>query len=248
MIHNPRHKVGEHCGLRPVAIKPTIVFTPHFGGDISSIRRHQEFFSKLGYKTAFVPYEFGPQKNAPRTIFYMKAGVTGLWLSQLTSVLDKITGPKIIFSFSFPSCIVFQLMAEVPRSDVKAWITDGGPFLWPWLGISNYFKYTRRDLPQWKISAAGAFGFVVLGGPLYMWRINRWVRKMPRAFPILSIRAGKDALVPEASIEALFALNKDLNVKVLRIPEAEHMLGLKSFPEIYKPPLEQFLSTVSITE
>lgn len=228
-----------------VRFKETIVFTPHFGGDLTSIRRHQEFFNQLGYETELVPYEFGIQKNAPSAIFYMKSGVKGLWLDQLTETLDRIPGPKIIFSFSFPSCIVFQLMAEKPRADVKGWITDGGPFLWPWLGIKNYFKYTRQDLLKLQLFAVGAFGFVILGGPIYKWRINRWARNMPRTFPILSIRGGKDALVPEMSIEALFNLNKDMNLKVLRLPEAEHLQGLKQFPEKYRNAVVQFLTPLS---
>lgn len=239
---------------RPKKFKETIVFTHHYGGSASSVRRHQEFVADLGYDSVAFDYSY----NAPASRQWilpltrnMKLGAKSAWIVELNAVLDSIEGDKIIFSFSFPSCATLHLLAESPRRDVKAWMTDGGPFLETWKCMGNFFKFEKPMLNPMSHFLATASGYLLMGGPFYKGLMHGWLEKIDANFPILSIRAEKDALVPESAIAAVFAprsnsQRSDLNLQVLRLLGVEHMQGLKKAPELYSKTVSDFLAKVSL--
>src|SRR5262249_27531667 len=69
--------------------------------------------------------------------------------------------------------------------------------------------------------------------------------KLPKDFPILSIRGWQDPLVPVSAIEKAFRGHDQLDLEILNLPEGQHLDGLKNFPQLYKPRVEEFLKSVA---
>lgn len=226
----------------------TVVLTHHFGGNGALMRRHQEFLSEVGYDSIAFDYSLSSpaSKQSPlQLLMRMYRGAHTVWRRELLQVLNECPGDKFILSFSFPSCAVLSLLAENHRTDIKGWLSDGGPFLKLWTCMNNYFRYEKpisHAIPRALATAGGVF---FVGSPFYLKDMRRWVKKIDPNFPILSIRGGRDELVPEDAIEEVFKIRSDLNLEVLRLPEAGHMQGLRKYPELYKPAVAHFLQAHS---
>lgn len=242
---------GEFRPSQNKRFEPVVVFVHHFGGRHSSSLRHQNMMLKMGFDCYAFDLSFNEppnQINLPaavqRLVQARRESVIEVWRQELKTALDQIDRAKIIFSFSFPSVTVPALLAEEPRTDVLAWITDGGPFLDEWKCMWNLFTWAF-PVPNLALRALRTtYGFVWLGGLSYDRNVQRWMNRIEPRFPILSIRGGKDILVPPAAIAKFFATNPGLNLAVLDLPEAGHLDGLKLFPQLYRTRLESFLQTV----
>lgn len=218
--------VGDPRGL-------TVVFLHHFGGKRSSTRRHQDVVTALGfdafaYSLKRVDGEFAP----------FRADLIRDWADELRTVLDSIPGPKILYSLSFPSMAVACLLGERDRSDVRAWVCDGGPFQHVFRGMWNYFAQEAADEPAWRRGLMTVASYVRVGGPMYGAHADRWVSRIRLSLPILSLRAGADQLVSAAAIDRVFAANPRLYLKTAVFPGAPHLAGVMS-PD-YAPVLNTF--------
>lgn len=232
----------------PKKFRETIVFTHHYGGSATAFRRHQEFVAGLGYDSVAFDYLYNDKATTSRLIPLvrgMRDGVNEVWPKQLNDVLDSIDGGKFIFSFSFPSCATLHLLSRSKRQDVHGWLCDGGPFMQPWRGLGNFFRHSMPNLDVFRLFFVTSVGYLYMGGPKYTAMMRHWILNWPLQIPILSIRAGRDALVPTEMIDGVFRENPSLNLTVFNLPEAEHMLGLKKFPEIYGEHLQKFLLPLS---
>jgi hypothetical protein len=91
-----------------------------------------------------------------------------------------------------------------------------------------------------KLSAVAA-SFLAMGIYNYKRDVRTYFRSLPDGFPVLSIRAWQDALVPIAAIDQFFELQNHLSLEILSLPEADHLQGLKEYSEDYQPRLMKFL-------
>src|SRR4051812_24139267 len=88
---------------------------------------------------------------------------------------------------------------------------------------------------------ATALSYLIIGAFSYESGVKKWLSELPLDFPILSIRAGRDKLVPPRAIEAFFATIQSNKYETFEIPEATHLEGLKNFPHLYKSRVKEFL-------
>lgn len=239
---------GLHFRSPEKKFEPVIVFVHHFGGNRSSTRRHVELVNKLGFDavTFNLSFNSAPKWKGPLHDFVrlgrlaLKTDFPVKWAKEIEDVLNSLTGEKIIYSFSSISAAVIKVISERPSKDIKAWICDGGPFLFIYPAFIRYQKYIA-GAPLWAQPIGAAFAYALFGGFSYNRRLKKWLGRFPLGFPILSIRAGADVLVPPEAIEAVFDLNRQLNLKVLSLPGVAHLEGLKTAPLEYQGSLQEFL-------
>ncbi len=226
----------------------SILFIHHYGGNAQSTRRHQEFLNRIGYHCASITLSFNQWKEWQLKVPISKdrsLGLWRIWADEIEDTLDNIPGNKIIFSFSSPSSSVALALGRRQQKDVKAWICDGGPFFNMWSCLWNYFTHEspiKNRLIRAGVTTSALQFFM---GLKFEDDFKKSLRKLPAGFPILSIRAWQDKLVPMKAIEAAFENQEHLHLETLALPEAEHLQGLKMFPEIYEPRVENFLSKYS---
>jgi pimeloyl-ACP methyl ester carboxylesterase len=224
------------------AFEPTIVFIHNFGGTHATTRRYQEMVGTMGFDSfsftlglCSIPLSARQKREA------LRVGMIEHWTKELEIVLEALDGPKIMYTFSFPSVTVPALLYRSQRRDVLGWVCDGGPFLNLWQNLWNFYSYQSpvpsRALRAWKTESA----YFVFGGHWYRQRLRRWVPALDPQFPILSVREGSDQLVSQETIDAFFAFNPGLNLRRLVIPQAGHLDGLKKSPELYRDGVGGFL-------
>jgi len=236
----------------------TVVFVHHFGGHKWSTKRHQDLVLDAGFDCVTFNLYFnsfeGPQ-SAAQQLSKMFRHLVGLekdfvlqWAEQLNLILDQIPGDKVIFSLSSPSSAVASCWGLHQRTDLRAWICDCGPFLDAWQCFRNYSRYEAHLENPPFLQAFTLLGYLLFGGLSYQKRMREWMSRLPPAFPLLSLRAGKDLLVPPSSIQKFFSPYKDLNLKVFCFEEAGHLTAIKSMPEKYRQVVVTFLQEIHKTK
>jgi pimeloyl-ACP methyl ester carboxylesterase len=235
-----------HCTPKR-EFEEVVVFVHHYGGNRSSVKKHADFVSALGFDsvcfTLGAPYRPGWIKRTP--LGDIRYGLRQRWETEIGRILDAIPRPKIIYSFSFPSIPAACALAEREAQDVRAWICDGGPFLMPVQCFWNYYTHHERTPALWLRTARVAAGVAALG----MWNLKedlyQALEKLPANFPVLSVRYWQDQLVPIAAIDEAFSGNHRLKLETLTLPEGDHIEGLQNHPAEYKPRVAQFLKKIA---
>lgn len=236
---------GRYLRASHRQFKETVILVHHFGGNRASVKRHQDFLHDLGFDS--VAFSLGmphrPKFLQGTLIDEVRPRLRHRWESEIRDVFDAVPGPKIAYTFSFPSAATAVVMANRKDADVRAWICDGGPFLMPLRCFWNYFTHADPTPRFWRKTARMALGY----GSLDMWSLEKDLRQaldqFRPGFPVLSIRSWQDPLVPIAAIDAAFAGHNQLRLETLTLPEAGHIDGFHRFPEDYKPRVAQFLNT-----
>jgi hypothetical protein len=189
----------------------------------------------------FVPFFFGKKQQMKRHALFM----------------SEIGFDSVIFNLSYKWYNVVPRLKDsmklgwglkhVWTQEIKT-ILDSipGPFFDLIKCNWNFFTHGKKKI-----------GLKKLGWNLYargIWtiehekEITRDLARLPKNFPILSIRGWLDPLVPTTAIEKAFKGHDHLDLEILNLPEGGHLDGLKKFPEIYKPRVTDFLKSVSTTE
>lgn len=228
--------------------KETIVFVHHFGGNRSSTKRHQHFVNQLGFDSVSfnMGYNSAPIWKSPWREFGRLIGQSKLgswqtaWTQDLIDVLNAVPGDKIAYSFSSPSISVVRAIVLEKRRDIKAWVCDGGPFLKVYWSLLKYYHFQTK-LPRWAHPLGAALAHVLVGAVGLTVRTRRWMQQFPPDIPILSIRAGRDRLVPSASIAEFFAAYTGAKLQILELPEVDHLEGLKNSEKNYTAVVGAFL-------
>lgn len=224
----------------------TIVFVHHFGGSPKALRRHVEMVNSLGFNAVTFQNIFNELKlPAPLPISpKMDFGIFAVWRDQIESVLNTISGKKIVYSFSNLCFSAIAAVGERHASDISGIVCDSGPARdiirswWNLVGekykIKNFFLKTAM-LP---------IGYLFIGLS-FKENIPKVLRALPDNLPVLSIRGWQDHLVPYEEIEAFFDQQDHLDLRVLSLPKGGHLDGLKQFPDEYLPAVKEFLEKIS---
>ncbi len=223
----------------------TVVFVHHFGGGLRTTLRHMRLVNNLGFDAVRFELQFNKMElsNLFPITADLKIGARNIWMEQVEAVLNAIPGKKILYSFSMPSLGALGAMANRHAADISGWVTDGGPFLQLMRASNNLFEHeydVKNPLLRYLYSGASyfAFGF---GTEV---SVPRWLEELPKGFPVLSIRGGKDPLVPCSAINAVFNQVDHLALEKLFIPDGGHLDGLKKFASVYEPAVKGFLTKV----
>src|SRR5690606_34507754 len=99
-----------------------------------------------------------------------------------------------------------------------------------WKLLSQEYVVKNRLL---RIPATGFLS--VLWGADHSKVLHEDISNLPKDFPLLSIRGWEDKLVPVHCIDDAYANVGHLKYETLALPKAEHLKGLKDFPDDYKP-------------
>lgn len=234
IIKSPNKKYSE-----------TIVFVPFFFGKKQQMKRHAEFVAEIGYDAVIFNLSYKWYNVVPKMKESLSLGwgIKHVWTNEISKILDTIPGEKILFAFSNPSTAALEAAVEREVRDIKAIIFDGGPFFDLLKCNWNFFTHAKPQKGLMKIGwNAYARGIWTID---HEKEINRDLAKLPKDFPVLSIRGWLDPLVPTSAIEKAFNGHNQIDLEILNLPEGGHLDGLKKFPDIYKPRVTDFLNSIS---
>jgi len=220
--------------------KPTVIFTHSMWGNHRITARHVKLFNDLGYscvtfdlyKSTSIRETLALNWKKPGRFLYQEL------IDQITDVQNSVPGPKIMFSLSGPS--LCSLIASSSRTDIVAFICDGGPF-------KEIYTCTLRMFRQQTSVPTLPLQMLVTGVACAFWGLQSYAHLQkalaawPKDRPILSLRGGKDPIVFPENIAHAFADQPQLPLTVGMIPEAGHLDGLKNFPGLYKKLVMSFL-------
>jgi len=223
-----------------MGLKPRIILVPFFGAKPVQLQRHQKFLEELQFEVTQVTlsYHWRPNINSRYEV-----GMKGVWTDEIEQTLNKVSGDKIIFSFSNPSAAAISAIVKRRACDVKALICDSGPsgdFFKSVIGLLKH-QYKVPTLLLYPLSIAFYLGW----SPNWNESLKQDVEHLPTGFPVLTIQGWKDLLISPSQIDKAFESAKQIDRIKLVLPEAGHLNGLKKFPELYKPAVESFLKQVT---
>ncbi|MCB0394168.1 MAG: alpha/beta hydrolase [Bdellovibrionales bacterium] len=223
---------------------PLVVFVHFFGGSQKHLFRHIRLISEIGFDC--VTFDLSDHRWRVPLSKIKRFGIEHVWADEVREVLAHFSDrPLILFTFSNPSASAMEAMTK-PKvyKNILGMICDGGPFMdllrCSWNLCKEEFKINNRGVRT--IATGGMF---LLWSPLHEKYLNESLSKIPNGFPILSIRAWKDKLVPVTSIDKVFEGHKNIDLEVLDIPNAEHLTGLRDSPESYHDRIESFLTRLT---
>jgi pimeloyl-ACP methyl ester carboxylesterase len=222
-----------------------IVLVHFFGGSQTHLLRHVKFLNQMGYDC--ISFDLSNHKTQiPFSKVNKRFGIVHAWGDEVRQILELTKSePVVIFSFSNPSASALEALTTPNLFlNVKGLICDGGPFAQllkcSWNLSREEFKIKNRLIRTF--ATAGMFA---LWSPLHTHFLKESITKLPLGFPILSIRAWKDKLVPVSAIDEVFSGHSNIELHVLDLPTAEHLTGLRDAPDIYQRRVSEFLSRLS---
>jgi pimeloyl-ACP methyl ester carboxylesterase len=231
------HSPAESAGA---AALPTVVFIHNMWGSHKVTLRHVRLMNRLGYNCAtFDVYKSTSIKETLTLSF--KKPIAFLYkdiVHQIEDVLDAIPGNKIIFGFSGPSLCGF--IAAGPRTDVKAYICDGGPFKEIWECTLRMFEQ-QTQIPTRALKATATTASILYWGVHAFSHFHETMSDWPSNRPILSLRGADDPIVFPENIQHAFQDHPDLPLTIVTLKGVGHLDGLKNRPEDYEKAIKSFL-------
>lgn len=223
---------------------PLIFFVHFYQGDKRRLLRHIRLVNSLGFDA----FAFNLKENPKHIWNYtfnsqMKFGLKHMYAEQITELLNLLPGKKIIFSFSNPSASAIEAIAFRNHFDILGLICDSGPSAKFKNSSWNLFRHEKHYHFAKTLVASQILSY--LWSPLLHNDIHQDLLKFPADFPILSLQGEKDLLIPPDHIEAAFTPHKQLDYKKFVIKNCGHLLGLRDFPDVYKPVVKDFLFKIS---
>lgn len=223
----------------------TVVIVPFYQGRQGHLQRHIQMILDLGFKVCvFDLYSQGPWRLD--TLFSSRDmfGLKSIWADQIEGILNSFDGPKIIFAFSNPSASAFEAIARRNAVDVLGMICDSGPSGNFISSIVNMLRQEKRAGPlplRWATALTMSLGWSLDFKNV----VHKDLANLPEGFPILSIRGWKDKIVTPYDIDKVFEPHPQLQWKKLSLPMAEHLNGLRDFPDEYRAPVAEFLKSLA---
>ncbi|PWU14175.1 MAG: hypothetical protein C5B49_13545 [Bdellovibrio sp.] len=225
----------------------TVLLVPFYGGKKFQLHRHIDLLNDLGFNVvtydqpagySFVPLFMSPQKGI---------GFKHVWADQVEALLNEIHGRKILFAMSNPASGAIEAIARRGAYDIVALICDSGPTANFWESSLNYLT-TEEPVPTKVLRMALATLSTTLWAPDFRSTLLKDLKRFPPHFPILSIRGWKDHLISPKYVDMVFEPISHLDWRKLSLPEADHLTGLRDFPEEYGPAVARFLSELTLTK
>ena len=131
-----------------------------------------------------------------------KWGLRHIWADRIEEIIKLTPGEKVIFTLSNPSFSVLDAVARVNANEIKAIICDGGPFFDIYKFYWNLFTHAFNYNFYFR-AVQTLLGACYWNTFLYKQAARKYISKFDNKVPLLSIRAEKDILVTEESIETV---------------------------------------------
>lgn len=238
---------GEFFLSKNKKFSELIFFVHFFGGNKKQIIRHIRMVNQLGFD-AFAFHLQGNHKD----LFSLRLpisrknqfGAKHIYADQIETLLNRISGKKIVFAFSNPCASAIEAMARRFCSDTVAMICDSGPTARFIPSAYNLYthEYKVRPLPLRLLLTP----ILSMGWSPFLHRdLDKDLAQFPSGYKILSIRGWKDLLIPPGHIDEVFDPHTQLDWTKLSLPECGHLTGLRDFKDDYIPAVESFLKKVS---
>lgn len=223
----------------------TILLVPFFDGEKVNLKKHWEFLNELGFDAVVFDLFHGPWKGGPLPLASDGSfGMKHVWADQIEQLLNEITGPKFVFSFSNPSASAIEAISRRNSVDIKGLVCDSGPSGKFWNSMNSFFIHERpiRFPPlRWMAATLSS----AYWNPRMEASVHEDLETFPKRFPVLSIRGWRDPLVPPEAIDKVFEPHTQLDWRRVSLPEGRHLNGLRDFPNEYRPAVERFLREFS---
>ncbi len=239
---------GELFRAKKKKHKALIFFVHFYHGDKKALLRHIRFVNQLGYDA----YGFNLRDQmkdhymVPYSTISKKFGMKHALADQIEEHLDLLSNyeSKIMFAFSNVAACAIEAMARRPDIYFDGLICDSGPAL---TFLKSAFKLLTfaEPIPFLPFRLIATPLFSVAWSKDFHADVPLDLQKFRSGFPVLSIRGWKDKLMAPTDIDKIFEPCKNLVWQKLSLPEAEHLTGLRDFPDEYKPAVEDFLNQIS---
>lgn len=221
------------------------IFVHFFAGNQKKLHRHIKLVNELGYDAYAFDLSFKPPFIYSKLPEFSNKQwkLRNIWSSEIKDVLDKVQGPKILFSFSGPSACSIDVVSHRKENDILAMISDSGPFTDLYWCNVNMAKenYNLKS----KFSSHSFALFCTFGWDIYHTKnLVTNLKNLPKGLKYLSIRGVQDPIVPLKYIDKLFKYPHSLKLTILNIETGGHLDSLKKEAEKYKSELIQFLSHI----
>ncbi len=257
-------KVRSLFEILPAKLKKfreTVVFVHHYGGNRGSSRKHVEWLNDLGYDcvTFDLPMrDISDWSELPISKNW-RFGTRHIWADKIENVLSHIPHEKIIFSFSYASAAALDAITRRNAIDIKAWVCDGGPFKHLEVGFHNLIKNEMFINKPWRLLRSkffketmkkplGSFFTWLSGGNNYDKEVDNMLSRLPKKFPIFSVRYESDRLISLNMIEDFFKFHLNhISLEIYQLKNAAHLLGIFEEPDEYKSRIQIFLQKNSKT-
>lgn len=230
----------------------TVVFIHQFGGNKRSLSRHVRLVNDIGFNAVVFNLQYHDAMKNPNQVILkhlpisadLHFGIRHIWQEQIELVLNSIPGNKIVYSFSMPTNSAFFAVANRKAEDIKGLVCDGGPFLQVPHCIWNLYERQFGIKSRLLRTAFTATSLALYGIGTERDLIDI-AKKIPRGFPVLSIRGQADHLIPSDAIDEFFDELPSANVDRVIIDEAGHLEGLTINAMKYRQNLFPFLTRLS---
>lgn len=221
----------------------TVFFVHFYEGNVAAIRKHIGMVNDLGFD-AFA-FQLAEDKLGHSIPINSKKqfGLKHLYADQIEKLLNQIPGNKIVFSFSNPSAAAIEAIAARNATDIKALICDSGP--------SFQFIKSGENLLRWNkhypvlLSQIAAPFFSFFWSPKMHQDCIEQLNQLPHGFPVMTLLAQNDLLIPPADTMLGFEKAKNLNWKNKIFSNTGHLQGLKTDPEGYRKEVQDFLISLA---
>lgn len=223
----------------------TVLIVPFYGSKKPQVQRHVDMLNDLGFNVVTYDQTFSSINVLPQIMSSREGlGFKHVWADQVEGLLNAIPGNKIVYGLSNPSSGAIEAIGRRHATDIKGLIVDGGPTARFFKSIVKYLT-TEEPIPTKVLRFAMAGLTTALWTPDFAKTLSRDLKKFPKGFPVLSIRGWKDRLIPPSHIDMVFEPHPHLAWQKLSLPEADHLNGLRDFPDEYIPAVKSFLESIA---
>lgn len=236
---------GEWSLASEKKFEATIIFVHHFGGSTRTLLRHARLMNEMGFNCVRFNLKFNMTTTLDKISLAgdLKLGLRRIWSDQIQDILNRVDGPKILYTFSMPGSAAIEAISKRHAYQILGMVCDSGPFLNIIASTWRLYEHAYR-IESKLLRALYTVMSVSMWGLHFKNEMKKYFENFPEGFRILSIRGGADQLVPSETIEEFFALAKRCQIETLMLPEADHLEGLKKFSMVYVPRVRSFLESL----
>ncbi len=241
----------ERLSAREKKYQEVVVLVHHYGGHRHSFKRHADWLNDLGFDVVTFDLPFRRftelSKRLPLSQSW-RLGIRHIWQDKIEAVLGQLKEKKFLLSFSMPSAAALAAIANRHAVDVVGCICEGGPFLHLPLAQEKLLQfYIFKDRPRlarnpFLLSVLGRLTGLAMGESRFVEDSTQTLHQLPKGFPILSLRGGRDVLVAPNMIDDFFFLGlRQIDFERVLFENAEHLTAFRDNPDLYKKIVGGFL-------
>jgi hypothetical protein len=233
---------GEFVAAPDKRFQETIVFVPFYKAKRPQLSRHRDLARDLGFDC--VLFDLKDEISLKMISAQKGFGLKHVWADQVEKILNEVPGRKIVYAFSNPSSSAIEAIVRRNASDIAGLVCDSGPST---RFLESFLNYYKMEEPVFSspLRFANAMLMTLAWSPHFASTVQSDMRRLPKNFPVLSIRGWKDPLITLDQIDLVFEPHHQIALRKLSLPKAVHLNGLKDFRDEYAPAVSEFLRSIA---